>query len=161
MASETQLSQLYFHCEGVVMHLRMCMAAFRPHASRALHTSGSSRQQRYAQTRWHWYIPQDTTNKFRSVLLQYATWERHSREDHSMCERRGTSDQAVDDEKAGAMAEDEHREDCVINYLWRCQKASLIYMRGVIYGDWFQANCNRIKQLGILARSGINACNIK
>ena len=41
----------------------------------------------------------------------------------------------VEHEEAVAIAEDARREDCLINYLCRGQKASLIYMRGALYRD--------------------------
>ena len=46
-----------------------------------------------------------------------------------MCERRGACEPAVGEEEAGVIAEDERSEDCLINYLRRGQKASLIHMR--------------------------------
>ena len=61
-----------------------------------------------------------------------------------MCQRRRACEPAVQDEVAGAIAEDERREDVLINYLSRGRKASLIYMRGAFYRDSFQANCERI-----------------
>ena len=36
---------------------------------------------------------------------------------HSVCERRVVWEPAVQDEEAGAIAEDERSEDCLINYL--------------------------------------------
>ena len=61
-----------------------------------------------------------------------------------MCEQRAACEPAVEDEEGGAIAEDERSEDCFINYLWRGQKASLKYMGGAFYRDWFQTNCKSI-----------------
>ena len=36
---------------------------------------------------------------------------------NSVCERRGACEPAVEDEEAGAIAEDERSGDCLINYL--------------------------------------------
>ena len=36
---------------------------------------------------------------------------------NSVCERRVACEPAVEDEEAGAIAEDERSEDCLINYL--------------------------------------------
>ena len=77
-------------------------------------------------------------------LLKWVTWGRQSRIGQRICERRGACEPAVEDEEAGAIAEDERSEDCLINYLWRGRKASLIYMRGAFYRGWFQTNCKRI-----------------
>ena len=50
-------------------------------------------------------------------LLKWVTWGRQSRIEQRICERRGACDPAVEDEEAGAIAEDERSEDCLINYL--------------------------------------------
>ena len=50
-------------------------------------------------------------------LLKWVTWGRQSRKEQRMCERRGACEPAVEDEEAGAIAEDERSEDCLINYL--------------------------------------------
>ena len=50
-------------------------------------------------------------------LLKWVTWGRQSRIEQRICERRGACEPAVEDEEAGAIAEDERREDCLINYL--------------------------------------------
>ena len=48
------------------------------------------------------------------ILLKWVTWGRQSRKDQRMCERRGACEPAVEDEEAGAIAEDERSEDCLI-----------------------------------------------
>ena len=50
-------------------------------------------------------------------VLKWVTWGRQGRIEQRMCERRGACEPAVEDEAAGAIAEDERREDCLINYL--------------------------------------------
>ena len=52
-----------------------------------------------------------------SIVLKWVTWGRQSRIEQRMCERRGACEPAVEDEEAGAIAEDERGEDCLINYL--------------------------------------------
>ena len=52
-----------------------------------------------------------------------------------MRERRVACEPAVEDEETGGIAEHERSKDCIINYLCRGQKASLIYIRGVFYRD--------------------------
>ena len=54
---------------------------------------------------------------------------------HSVCEWWAACELAVEDEEAGAIAADECSEDCLITYLRRGQKASLIYMSGACYRD--------------------------
>ena len=50
-------------------------------------------------------------------ILKWVTCGRQSRMEQRMCERRGACEPAVEDEVAGAIAEDERSEDCLINYL--------------------------------------------
>ena len=50
-------------------------------------------------------------------ILKWVTCGRQSRIEQRMCERRGACEPAVEDEEAGAIAEDERSEDCLINYL--------------------------------------------
>ena len=50
-------------------------------------------------------------------LLKWATWERQNRIEQRMCERRAACEPAVEDEEAGATAEDTRSEDYFINYL--------------------------------------------
>ena len=66
-------------------------------------------------------------------VLKLVTWGRQSRIEQRMCERRGACEPAVEYEEAGAIAEDERSEDCLLNYLCRGRKASLIYMRQAFY----------------------------
>ena len=67
------------------------------------------------------------------ILLKWVTWGRQSRKEQRVCEWRGACGQAVEDEEAGAIAQDERSEDCLINYLRRGLKASLIYIREAFY----------------------------
>ena len=50
-------------------------------------------------------------------VLTLATWGRQSRIEERVCERRVACEPAVEDEEAGATAEDKRSEDCLINYL--------------------------------------------
>ena len=50
-------------------------------------------------------------------VLKWVTWGRQSRKEQRKCERRAACEPAVEDEEAGAIAEDERSEDCLINYL--------------------------------------------
>ena len=50
-------------------------------------------------------------------LLNWVTCGRQSGKEQRMCERRGACEPAVEDEEAGAIAEDERSEGCLINYL--------------------------------------------
>ena len=50
-------------------------------------------------------------------VLKWVTCGRQSRKEQRMCERRGACEPAMEDEEAGAIAEDERSEDCLINYL--------------------------------------------
>ena len=50
-------------------------------------------------------------------LSKWVIWGRQSRKEHRMCERRGACEPAVEDEEAGAIAEHERSEDCLVKYL--------------------------------------------
>ena len=52
-----------------------------------------------------------------SGVLKWVTWGRQCRKEQRMCERRGACEPAVEDEEAGAIAEDERSKECLINYL--------------------------------------------
>ena len=68
-------------------------------------------------------------------LLKCVTWGLQSRIEQCLCERRGACEPPVEEEEAGEIAEDDRREDCLINYLCRGQRASLTCMRGAFYRD--------------------------
>ena len=52
-----------------------------------------------------------------SVVLKWVTWGRQGCIEQRVCERRRACEPAVEDEEAGAIAENERSEDRLINYL--------------------------------------------